>query len=61
MKNNEDMPRLLVLATLLAMFAAGAFLADHWKEEDAIKHGAAHYDQKTGKFRWNDERKDEGE
>lgn len=23
--------------------------------EDAIKHGAAHYDSRTGEFTWNDE------
>lgn len=49
-----------VLICLIFVFFIGIFIgrithgAGH---DEAIKHGAAHYDSKNGEFRWNDEAK----
>ena len=52
------MIRLLIFALIGSIFGALLDRCVHDKyREEAIKHGAAHYDQKTGKFTWNDERK----
>ena len=41
----------LVLGFLLGM-AVLAFYGESWRE-DAIRHGAAHYDLNTAAFTWN--------
>jgi len=54
-----------VIAALCAgslMFVGGMFVGAKAMEEvmqsRAVNHGCAEYDSKTGKWRWNDERRD---
>lgn len=44
----------IVLGIFVGSLAASAITSYSWKQE-AVQHGAAHYDAKTAAFTWNDE------
>lgn len=46
---------LLVGVTFLVALVLGSYIQAMGAQKAAIQHNAAHYDNKTGKFMWNDE------
>ncbi len=57
---DTDLGRFIAIVILMTLvFVCGVWAGisdcyDKWQSE-AIKHGAAHYDAKTGAFTWNTE------
>lgn len=45
---------LLAMGAFLGWGCTQAYLHEEWQRE-AVKHGAAEYDQETGRWRWKDD------